>query len=130
MCRLYFSILKLLNQRKLEQLKERWWNKNPKKKNCPKLEDESDGISIQNIGGVFIVILIGIALSIVTLAFEYWYYKDKRRSPNGVGSDNNQEQKQAYQLDTQNNNNFKDGSTPNGISMGHFNAAFTTDRHD
>lgn len=88
-------ILKLLNQRDLEALKEKWWNNNPNKKDCPKAEDESDGISIQNIGGVFIVILVGIALSIVTLAFEYWsllppprtmelacalrYYKDKPR---------------------------------------------------
>ncbi len=67
-----FRILKLLNQRELEHLKEKWWNQNPNKKDCPKVEDESDGISIQNIGGVFIVILVGIALSIVTLAFEYW----------------------------------------------------------
>ncbi len=46
------------------------------------MDEEKDGISIWNIGGVFIVILIGIALSIVTLAFEYWYYKDRppRRS--------------------------------------------------
>ena len=27
-----FRILKLLNQRKLETLKERWWNQNPEKK--------------------------------------------------------------------------------------------------
>ena len=41
------AILKLLNQRELETLKENWWHKNPKKKNCPDPEDESDGISIQ-----------------------------------------------------------------------------------
>jgi hypothetical protein len=28
----FFRILKLLNQRKLENLKERWWNQNPEKK--------------------------------------------------------------------------------------------------
>ena len=28
----FFRILKLLNQRKLETLKERWWNQNPQKK--------------------------------------------------------------------------------------------------
>ena len=28
-------------------------------------------------GGVFIVIVVGIALAFVTLIFEYWYYKNK-----------------------------------------------------
>uniref|UniRef100_A0A1I7W8A1 Uncharacterized protein n=1 Tax=Heterorhabditis bacteriophora TaxID=37862 RepID=A0A1I7W8A1_HETBA len=41
---------------------------------CPELTDESNGISIQNIGGVFIIILTGIILSIITLAIEYCYY--------------------------------------------------------
>ena len=31
-------------------------------------------------GGVFIVIFIGIALAILTLVFEYVYYKDKKQS--------------------------------------------------
>ena len=44
------AILKLLNQRKLEQLKERWWNKNPEKKDCQDSKKQSDGISINNIG--------------------------------------------------------------------------------
>lgn len=44
-------ILKLLNQRHLEQLKERWWNENQfAKKDCPKDDNQSDGISIHNIG--------------------------------------------------------------------------------
>ncbi|VDO92009.1 unnamed protein product [Soboliphyme baturini] len=67
------EILQLLNQRELETLKENWWNKNPNKKNCLKPDSESDGISIINIGGVFIVILIGIGLSMTTLIFEYFY---------------------------------------------------------
>ncbi|EGT30383.1 CBN-GLR-7 protein [Caenorhabditis brenneri] len=73
------AILMLLNQRRLETLKEKWWTDNPNKVSCPDSSDESDGISIQNIGGVFIVILAGIALSIITLAFEYYYYKRKAR---------------------------------------------------
>lgn len=71
------AILKLLNQRKLETLKERWWNQNPKKQKCDKDSGQSDGISIQNIGGVFIVIFVGIGLACITLAFEYWYYKHR-----------------------------------------------------
>ncbi|XP_045585173.2 ionotropic receptor 25a isoform X1 [Procambarus clarkii] len=72
------AILKLLNQRKLETLKERWWNQNPAKKMCEKDDDQSDGISIENIGGVFIVIFVGIGLACVTLAFEYWWYKHRK----------------------------------------------------
>lgn len=67
----------LLNQRKLEKLKEDWWN-DEFKKTCEKPEDQSDGISIQNIGGVFIVIFVGIGMACVTLVFEYWYYKYRK----------------------------------------------------
>uniref|UniRef100_A0A2P2I0J5 Ionotropic receptor 25a-like n=1 Tax=Hirondellea gigas TaxID=1518452 RepID=A0A2P2I0J5_9CRUS len=73
------AILKLLNQRKLETLKERWWNQNPDKKVCDAENDQSDGISIENIGGVFIVIFVGIGLACVTLAFEYWWYKNRKQ---------------------------------------------------
>ncbi|CAG9857523.1 unnamed protein product [Phyllotreta striolata] len=72
------AILQLLNRRELERLKEKWWNKNPEKKNCEQVDDQSDGISIQNIGGVFIVIFVGIGLACVTLAFEYWWYKYRK----------------------------------------------------
>lgn len=74
----FFSILQLLNRRELERLKEKWWNKNPEKKDCEKVDDQSDGISIQNIGGVFIVIFVGIGLACITLAFEYWWYKYRK----------------------------------------------------
>ncbi|KPJ17158.1 Glutamate receptor, ionotropic kainate 2 [Papilio machaon] len=73
------AILQLLNKRKLEKLKENWWNNNPMARACDKQDDQSDGISIQNIGGVFIVIFLGIALACATLAAEYWWYKWRRR---------------------------------------------------
>ncbi|XP_076372060.1 ionotropic receptor 25a isoform X2 [Tachypleus tridentatus] len=72
------AILKLLNQRKLEGLKEKWWNKNTERVTCEDSDRQSDGISIENIGGVFIVIFIGVVLACITLAIEYWYYKQKR----------------------------------------------------
>ncbi|ENN75289.1 hypothetical protein YQE_08066, partial [Dendroctonus ponderosae] len=74
------AILQLLNRRELERLKERWWNKNPEKKQCEKADDQADGISIQNIGGVFIVIFVGIGLACITLAFEYWWYKYRKNT--------------------------------------------------
>jgi hypothetical protein len=65
----------LLNKRHLEKLKEKWWKNEDVQSKCEKQEDQSDGISIQNIGGVFIVIFVGIGMACVTLIFEYWYYK-------------------------------------------------------
>lgn len=75
----HYSILQLLNKRKLEKLKETWWNNNEESKVCEKQDDQSDGISIQNIGGVFIVIFMGIGLACITLGVEYWWYKWRKR---------------------------------------------------
>ncbi len=50
------AILKLLNQRRLESLKEKWWNKNPERKDCQDTKKQSDGISINNIGNNLISI--------------------------------------------------------------------------
>lgn len=70
-----FRILQLLNKRYLEKLKEDWWKD---KRKCEKVEDQSDGISIQNIGGVFIVIFVGIGMACLTLIFEYYWYKYRK----------------------------------------------------
>ncbi|XP_046835531.1 ionotropic receptor 25a isoform X1 [Vespa crabro] len=69
------AILILLNKRKLEKLKDKWWKRNPERKDCGKEDEQSDGISIHNIGGVFVVIFVGIAFACLTLAFEYWWYR-------------------------------------------------------
>ena len=37
-----------------------------------------------NMGGIFIVIAVGISLAIITLGFEFWYYK--RKTPSRVQS--------------------------------------------
>merc|ERR1712066_104716 len=75
------AILRLLNQRKLEGMKERWWNANENRRNCEKEDEDTGGISIHNIGGVFIVIFVGIVLALITLAAEYYYYKFKGSRP-------------------------------------------------
>lgn len=72
-------ILILLNKRRLEKLKDRWWKYNPAKKNCDLENDQSDGISIHNIGGVFLVIFVGIIFACFTLAIEYWYYRHRAK---------------------------------------------------
>merc|ERR1719436_1175880 len=40
------AILRLLNQRKLEGMKERWWNQNENRRNCDKEDEDTGGISI------------------------------------------------------------------------------------
>lgn len=125
--KVFFSILKLLNQRKLETFKERWWNQNPEKKVCEDDDEDTSGgtyfylfcdhfetlnflgISIYNIGGVFIVIFVGIALAIVTLIIEYWYYKYKKpNSRISTGSDKFAKQLQVKQQMA--NSQFSDGA--------------------
>ncbi|CAJ0595095.1 unnamed protein product [Cylicocyclus nassatus] len=97
--RISSAILKLLNQRKLETLKEKWWNNNPNKAICADTSDESDGISIQNIGGVFIVILGGIVISVITLCIEYFY------------------QRKSSVHDLENHNDVEERKETNGASL-------------
>lgn len=71
----FFRLIHLLNKRFLEKLKEEWWNSEPYKRKCTKPADQSEGISIENIGGVFIVIFVGVVLSCISLGYEYCVYK-------------------------------------------------------
>ena len=71
----HFRMLELINNRVLEELTNTWWDSNELKKECPRIEDETDGISIKNIGGVFLVIVIGTGLSLIVLIAESYYYK-------------------------------------------------------
>lgn len=73
-----FRLVNLLNKRYLEKLKEEWWNSEVYKSKCEKPADQSEGISIENIGGVFIVIFIGIAMACATFVFEYCTYKFRK----------------------------------------------------
>ncbi|GMR59002.1 hypothetical protein PMAYCL1PPCAC_29197 [Pristionchus mayeri] len=71
------AILYLMNNRKLETLRDRWWNENPNKVKCRSSDDNGEGITIDNIGGVFIVIAAGILLALITCLFEKYYYRRK-----------------------------------------------------
>lgn len=73
---LSFAILQLINQRFMEILREKWWINNPKRVLCDN-NDESEGISIENIGGVFIIIFAGVLLSFLFWAVERFVYKTK-----------------------------------------------------
>ena len=49
-------------------------------KNCEEDEEDTGAISLDDLGGVFIVIFTGIFLAVITLGFEYCYYKKKAPS--------------------------------------------------
>jgi len=100
------AILKLLNQRKLETLKERWWNQHPLKKVCEEDDDDGGGISIHNIGGVFIVIFVGIGLAIITLGIEYWYYKYKAPQSRVGSADPNKKMVSEFEKQVRDKNGF------------------------
>lgn len=75
---LSYAILQLINQRFMEILREKWWTNNPDRVVCDN-NDESEGISIENIGGVFIIIFAGVTLSFIVWAVERFVYKTKIR---------------------------------------------------
>nr|AVH87315.1 ionotropic receptor 27 [Holotrichia parallela] len=103
------AILQLLNRRQLERLKEKWWTNNPKAMKCEKQDDQSDGISIQNIGGVFIVIFVGIGLASITLAFEYWWYKYRKTSKVITIQDNPPQNTQKHKSTSENSKKLVPG---------------------
>ena len=71
------KILTLQKERYFEQLTTRYWNTTAKN-NCPILDD-SQGITIKSLGGIFIATLAGLVLSMVTLAYEVWQQKKQER---------------------------------------------------
>lgn len=46
--------------------------------------DESEGITLESLGGVFIATLFGLALAMVTLAIEVFYYRHRDKGTNIV----------------------------------------------
>lgn len=59
-----------------------YWKSN-KRNDCPVLDD-SQGITLRSLGGIFLATLCGLLLSMITLAYEVWQQKkeDKNRIRN------------------------------------------------
>lgn len=78
-------ILELQKDRYFESLQSQYWNSSMQS-NCPVLDD-SEGITLQSLGGVFIATLIGLGLALVTLSVEVVLQKRKEKSKvHGFGS--------------------------------------------
>ncbi|XP_066943797.1 ionotropic receptor 25a-like isoform X1 [Macrobrachium rosenbergii] len=67
------AILELQKERYFEVLSAEFWNASARSA-CPN-ENDSEGITLQSLGGVFIATLIGLALAMIALAIEVLYYK-------------------------------------------------------
>ncbi|XP_045456697.1 glutamate receptor ionotropic, kainate 5 [Melitaea cinxia] len=72
------TLLDLQKERFLEQLASKYWNESARQA-CPDA-DESEGITLESLGGVFIATLFGLGLAMITLAWEVFYYKRKQRN--------------------------------------------------
>ncbi|XP_023222589.1 glutamate receptor ionotropic, kainate 2-like isoform X1 [Centruroides sculpturatus] len=70
------ALLKLQEQGITKLLKRKWWKS---KQDCPSVPPPSDTLGVENIGGVFLILTIGLPLaSIVVLVEFYW---EKRKIP-------------------------------------------------
>ncbi|XP_057657197.1 uncharacterized protein LOC130894392 isoform X2 [Diorhabda carinulata] len=76
------TILKLQKDRFFEGLQEKYWN-HSSKGDCPSTDD-NEGITLESLGGVFIATLFGLALAMITLAGEVFYYRRKQVKDNKV----------------------------------------------
>ena len=67
------AILTMQKDRYFECLTSKYWNSTGRL-NCPVLDD-SKGITINSLGGIFIATLVGLVISMITLAYELWQQK-------------------------------------------------------
>ena len=66
-------ILELQKDRYFETLYGRFWNSSLRS-SCPTLDD-SEGITLRSLGGVFIGTLVGLVIAMVALGVEVAYYR-------------------------------------------------------
>ena len=59
-----------------------FWN-SKYRQTCP-ITDDSKGITLQSLGGIFLATLVGLLLSMITLAYEVWQQKKKEKESNKV----------------------------------------------
>ena len=74
---LNYRILDLQKERFFENLQAKYWN-HSNQGDCDQ-SDDNEGITLESLGGVFIATLFGLALAMITLAAEVFYYKRKQK---------------------------------------------------
>ena len=76
------AILTLQGERFFEGLTAKFWNHSAK--GYCENSDDSEGITLESLGGVFIATLFGLALAMLTLIGEVIYYRRKEHRNNVV----------------------------------------------
>lgn len=71
-------ILELQKERYFETLSGKYWNSS-KRASCP-VKDDSQGITLKSLGGIFLATLCGLLLSMITLAYEVWQQKKQDKN--------------------------------------------------
>lgn len=71
-----FRIVDLISEKWLQKVEDKWWKKNPKRVKCTNDYDEATtGMVLGNLSGTFFMIAFGIIVGLVTLIYEFFYYK-------------------------------------------------------
>ena len=86
-------IYKLKQSGAIDKLKNKWWYELFPRKTCYEHRKLYNGITLKNAGGIFIVIAIGVILTVLSLWIENWYYdmrtRDDMRKARAKGSPSN-----------------------------------------
>nr|AXY83439.1 putative ionotropic receptor 9 [Conopomorpha sinensis] len=88
------ALLDIQKDRVLEQLGAKYWNETARQL-CPDA-DESEGITLESLGGVFIATLFGLGLAMITLAWEVFYYKRKEKNKAQITDATMEKPKEAF----------------------------------
>ncbi|XP_058796221.1 ionotropic receptor 25a-like [Phymastichus coffea] len=81
------AILELVKESWLFWATNRWWDENPNRVWCNDYTINT-GLSIENIGGLFVVIGAGIVIAIATLIYEFFYFNFWREKMKRFYNDN------------------------------------------
>jgi len=78
------AILQLQEGGKLHLLKEKWWKRMRGGGQCEeKVEGGANALGLENVGGIFLVLLVGLCLSCLIACCEYSWHRRKNENKNG-----------------------------------------------
>ena len=105
------TILQLQKERFFEVLQSKYWNTS-KRHNCPVLDD-TEGITLKSLGGVFIATLVGLVIAMITLVFEVYLQRKKEKNEvQDIPVPNVQKVSNISQFMSTKNSGFKEDNLP------------------
>lgn len=73
-------LVQMKNDGSIQKLKNRWWYETVKRRQCYEYRKLYNGITLENGGGIFMVIAAGVVATVIALWIENWYYDMRTRS--------------------------------------------------